>query len=196
MFYVKNRWLGGLLTNFATVKKSVERLRIIEKMNENGVFDKLTKKEVARLTKEKEKLLRDLDGIRAMSNLPQAVFIIDSKKEEIAVHEANRLKIPIVGLIDTNCNPDLIDYPVPGNDDALKSIRLITTLLMESIIEGRKQYMTSEMIEAKARGQGQESAGSADLETTAVELEVYEETVEATVDKKKTVKTRVIKESD
>lgn len=144
MFFVKYRWLGGLLTNFQTVKKSVERLKSIEKMSENGIFEKLTKKEIANLTKEKDKLLRDLNGIREMGGLPQAIFIIDSKKEEIAVKEAQKLKIPIIGLIDTNCDPDLIDYPIPGNDDALKSIRFIALLITESILEGRKQYLTSE----------------------------------------------------
>lgn len=144
MFFVKHRWLGGLLTNFQTVKKSVERLKSIEKMSENGIFAKLTKKEIAKLTKEKDKLLRDLNGIRDMGGLPQAIFIIDSKKEDIAVKEARKLKIPIIGLIDTNCDPDLIDYPIPGNDDALKSIRLIVLLITESILEGRKQYLTSE----------------------------------------------------
>src|SRR3989338_7244836 len=144
MFFVKHRWLGGLLTNFQTVKKSVERLKSIEKMSENCIFAKLTKKEIAKLTKEKDKLLRDLNGIRDMGGLPQAIFIIDSKKEDIAVKEARKLKIPIIGLIDTNCDPDLIDYPIPGNDDALKSIRLIVLLITESILEGRKQYLTSE----------------------------------------------------
>jgi len=144
MFFVKHRWLGGLLTNFQTVKKSVERLKSIEKMSENGIFAKLTKKEIAKFTKEKDKLLRDLNGIREMGGLPQAIFIIDSKKEDIAVKEAQKLKIPVIGLIDTNCDPDLIDYPIPGNDDALKSIRLIALLITESILEGRKQYLTSE----------------------------------------------------
>lgn len=144
MFFVKYRWLGGLLTNFQTIKKSIERLKSIEKMSENGIFAKLTKKEIAKFTKEKDKLLRDLNGIREMGGLPQAIFIIDSKKEDIAVKEAQKLKIPIIGLIDTNCDPDLIDYPIPGNDDALKSIRLIALLITESILEGRQQYLTSE----------------------------------------------------
>ncbi len=151
MFFVSNRWLGGLLTNFQTVKKSVERLKAIERMAENGTFEKFTKKEVARLTKEKDKLLKDLGGIRSMGGLPAAVFIIDAKKEDICVKESVRLKIPIVGLIDTNCDPDFIDFPIPGNDDALKSIRLITTMITESILEGRRQYMTSASVEPKAK---------------------------------------------
>ncbi len=198
MFYVKNRWMGGLLTNFTTVRKSIERMKAIERMAENGIFDKLTKKEVARLTKEKEKLLRDLDGIRAMGGLPQAIFLIDSKKEEIAVREANRLRIPIVALIDTNCDPDLIDYPIPGNDDAVKSIRLVSSLVAESIMEGRKQYMTSEMVKAKiAEAQKQEQAVAASVAAgeTVVEVEVYEDTVTAVEDRRRTVKTKVGKDS-
>ena len=149
MFYVKSRWLGGLLTNFQTVKKSISRLRAIEQMSQNGVWENLKKKETSRLTKEREKLLRDLGGIREMGKLPDAVFIVDPKKEEIAVREASKLNIPIVAIVDTNCDPDLIDYPIPGNDDALKSIRFIVSLISESIIEGRKAYLTSEAMKEK-----------------------------------------------
>src|SRR3989338_2994530 len=120
MFYVKNRWSGGLLTNFQTVKKSLARLNEIEKMKEDGVFENLKKKEIANLTKERERLLFNFGGIRGMNTWPDAVFIIDPKKEEIAVQEATKLNIPMVALIDTNCNPELIDYPIPGNDDALR----------------------------------------------------------------------------
>ncbi len=143
MFYVRNRWLGGLLTNFQTVKKSISRLIKIEQMQENGIWENLKKKEIAKLTKEKDKILRDLGGIREMDDLPAAVFIIDPKKEEIAVKEASKLGIPIIAIVDTNCDPDLIDYPIPGNDDALKSIKFITSLVTESIVEGRKSYLTS-----------------------------------------------------
>ena len=141
MFFVRNRWLGGLLTNFKTIRKSVDRLNEIDKMQADGIFDRLTKKEVAQLNKKRDKLLRDLSGIREMKSLPQAIIVVDSKKEGIAVRESNRLGIPIVGLIDTNCDPDVISYPVPGNDDALKSIRLVLTLLTDSIIEGHKKYL-------------------------------------------------------
>ncbi len=150
MYYVMNRWPGGLLTNFNTVKKSIERLQTIEQMETNGIWESITKKEIARLTKEKDKLLRDLGGIREMKVHPQAMYIIDPKKEEIAVKEAIRLKIPIIGLVDTNCNPDLIDFPIPGNDDALKSIRMVSSLIADSIVEGRKEYMTSESIKQKS----------------------------------------------
>ena len=146
MPYINHRWMGGLLTNFDTVRKSLAKLRRIEQMAEDGTMNNLKKKEVSHLNKEKEKILRDLGGIREMTELPKAVFIIDSKREEIAVKEASRLHIPIIGLIDTNCDPDLIDYPVPGNDDALKSIRYITSILTDSIIEGRKLFDEAELV--------------------------------------------------
>ena len=149
MYFVKNRWLGGLLTNFQTVRKSVDRLRTIEEMSTNDIWQNFKKKEIARLTKEKDKLLRDLGGIREMRGLPDAVLIVDPKSEEIAVQEANKLKIPVLALIDTNSDPDLIDYPIPGNDDALKSIQAITSFITDSIIEGRKEYLTSQAIKVK-----------------------------------------------
>ncbi|MBI5149235.1 MAG: 30S ribosomal protein S2 [Candidatus Omnitrophica bacterium] len=151
MFYVNHRWLGGLLTNFQTVKKSIERMKEIERMSQDpGIWGNLKKKETASLTKEKEKFLRDLNGIRDMTKLPEVIFIIDPKHEEIAVLEARKLGIPIVAIVDTNCDPDVIDYPVPGNDDALKSIRFITSLVADSVAEGRKEYLTSEAIRKKA----------------------------------------------
>jgi len=146
MPYINYRWMGGLLTNFDTVRKSLAKLRSIEKMAEDGTMANLKKKEVAQLNKEKDKLLRVLGGIREMHELPKAVFIIDSKREEIAVREASRLGLPIIGLIDTNCDPDFIDYPVPGNDDALKSIRYITSILTDSLIEGRKLFDEAELV--------------------------------------------------
>src|SRR3989338_2108649 len=139
MYFVNNRWLGGLLTNFQTVKKSIERLKSLERMSEDGTFTQLKKKERARLTKEKDKLFRDLEGIRDMKILPQVLLIVDAKKEEIAVREAQRLNIPIVALIDTNCDPDLILCPIPGNDDALKSIKFVISILADGIIGGRKK---------------------------------------------------------
>ncbi len=153
MFYIKNRWLGGLLTNFQTVKKSISRLNEIEKMSENGVWENLKKKEIARLTKERDKLLRDLGGIREMKKLPSILFVVDPKKEDIAIKEAIKLHIPVVGIVDTNCNPDVIDYPIPGNDDALKSIRFITSLVVESILEGVKEFTESETIRKKSEEQ-------------------------------------------
>lgn len=168
MFFVKNRWLGGLLTNFQTVRKSLDRLKEIEQMRKNGVWENLKKKETARLTKEKEKLIFNFEGIREMKEMPQAVFVIDPKREEIAVREARKLGIPIVGIVDTNCDPDLIDYPIPGNDDALKSIRLITSLIAEGIRDGRKEFVTSETIRKKAaRKQEDARRNSAGAETNS-----------------------------
>ncbi len=139
-FYVNHRWLGGLLTNFQTVKKSINRFKEIRQMEKDGVFTSLTKKEIASLTKEKEKLIKNLAGVVEMDRIPGAIFVVDSKKEETAVLEAKRLNIPVVALIDTNCNPDLITYPIPGNDDAIKSVKLITSYIADSILDGRKRY--------------------------------------------------------
>lgn len=177
IFYVRYRWLGGLMTNYQTVKKSVERMKAIERMGEDGTFEKLTKKEVALLTKEKDKLARDLNGIRDMGRLPQAIFIVDSNKEENAVKEAVKLGIPIVGLIDTNCNPDLITFPVPGNDDALKSIKLITSIITDSIIEGRKAFLTSESVRERLEAEQEASISAEEEEIIKEESESIEASV-------------------
>ena len=142
MYYVTERWPGGLLTNFSTIKKSINRLKDIEKMREDGTFAKFTKKEVAALEKELGKLKKNFFGIVNMERMPKAIFIVDTKKEETAVREANRLNIPIVGLIDTNSDPGLVTFPIPGNDDATKSIGTITTLIADAIIEGRKRFLS------------------------------------------------------
>lgn len=135
MYYVNNRWLGGMLTNFATIKKSILRLKKIEKMETDGTFESLTKKEVALLLKEKVKLEKNLCGIKDMKDLPGAIFIIDTKKEAIAVAEARKCHIPIVAIVDTNCNPEGIDYPIPGNDDAIRAITLFTQIIANAVIE-------------------------------------------------------------
>ncbi|MCX7984783.1 MAG: 30S ribosomal protein S2 [Bacteroidetes bacterium] len=135
-FYVTERWLGGMLTNFTTIRKSVKRLTNIEKMETDGTFDSMTKKERLYLTRERDKLQQVLSGVVEMSKLPGVIYIVDVKKEAIAVKEANRLGIPIVAIVDTNTDPDPIDYPIPANDDALKSIQLITNLIAEAVIEG------------------------------------------------------------
>lgn len=140
MFYVNNRWLGGTLTNFKTVKGSIERFRGIDRMSTDGTFEKLPKKEVLKLGQERVKLERALGGIKDMSRLPAAVFIVDPKKEHIAVSEANRLQIPVVAIVDTNCDPDLIDYVIPGNDDAIRSIKLFTASIADACIEGNAKY--------------------------------------------------------
>jgi small subunit ribosomal protein S2 len=140
MFHVTNRWLGGTLTNFKTVKQGIDRLKGIEKMAADGTYERLPKKEVASLEREREKLEKNLGGIKEMSRLPAAVFVIDTKKEHIAVHEANRLGIPVVAVVDTNCDPEGIDYVIPGNDDAIRSIRLFTGKIAEACLEGKARY--------------------------------------------------------
>ena len=139
MFYVNNRWLGGMLTNFSTIKKSLQRLKNIEKMEVDGTFENLTKKEVAGLLKEKEKLTKNLGGIKEMKELPGALFIIDTHKEQIAVAEAHRMGIPIVAVVDTNCNPEGIDYPIPGNDDAIRAISLFTSIIANAVVEANNE---------------------------------------------------------
>ncbi len=135
MFYVNNRWLGGMLTNFSTIKKSLLRLKKIEKMEVDGTFEQLTKKEVARLVKEKGRLEKNLGGIKNMNDLPGVMFVIDTRKEAIAVAEARRMGIPIIAVVDTNCNPEGIDYPIPGNDDAIRAINLFTQVIANAVIE-------------------------------------------------------------
>ena len=135
MYYVNNRWLGGTLTNFATIKKSLLRLKKIEKMEVDGTFSNLTKKEVAGLLKEKEKLQKNYGGIKEMKELPGAIFVIDTHKEQIAVKEAHRMGIPIVAIVDTNYNPEGIDFPIPGNDDAIRAISLFTSIIANAVIE-------------------------------------------------------------
>ncbi len=135
MYYVNNRWLGGMLTNFSTIKKSLTRLKKLEKMEVDGTFDNLTKKEIASLQKEKSKLEKNLGGIKEMKELPGIIFIIDTHKEQIAVTEARRMGIPIVAVVDTNCNPEGIDYPIPGNDDAIRAITLFTQIIANAVID-------------------------------------------------------------
>jgi small subunit ribosomal protein S2 len=139
-FHVTNRWLGGTLTNFKTIKTGIDRLKSLEKMSTDGTFEKLPKKEVAILQNEMDKLKKNLGGIQEMSRLPGCLFVIDPKKEHIAIHEATRLGIPIVGLVDTNCDPEGIDHVIPGNDDAIRSIRLFAGKIADAAIEGKARY--------------------------------------------------------
>ena len=138
MFYVDQRWLGGMLTNFETIRARVERLKKLEEMQNDGTFDMLPKKEVIQLKKEMEKLEKNLGGIKEMTKLPGALFIVDPKKERIAILEARKLHIPVVGLIDTNCNPEDVDYPIPGNVDAIRAVKLIADVMANAVIEGRQ----------------------------------------------------------
>jgi small subunit ribosomal protein S2 len=159
MYYVNERWLGGLLTNFATIQRSLGRLRDLEAMTTDGRYDTLSKKEIARNEKERRKLLKNLEGIRGMSRLPDAVFIVDTRKEKIAVDEARKLKIPIIGIVDTNCDPDEVDLVIPGNDDALRAIRLFASRIADAVLSGRGM---KESIDAEAtRDGGDDSNGGA-----------------------------------
>ena len=145
MFYINNRWLGGLLTNYTTVKKSIERLKMLEELAETGNYGGRTKKEIIQLERERKHLSANLSGIRDMGRLPDVLFVVDSNKEAIAVMEARRLGIPVVAVVDTNCDPDQVDYVIPGNDDALRAIRLFTNKIAEACLEGRQQVSESEL---------------------------------------------------
>jgi small subunit ribosomal protein S2 len=137
MYYVNERWLGGLLTNFTTIQRSLARLRDLEAMETDGRYETLSKKEIAQIEKEKRKLQKNLEGIRNMSRLPDALFVVDTRKEKIAVDEARKLKIPVIGVVDTNCDPDEVDYVIPGNDDALRAIRLFASRIADAVLGGK-----------------------------------------------------------
>ena len=151
MYYVDQRWLGGMLTNFDTIQKRIQRLKDLEAMAQDGTFEVLPKKEVILLKKEMEKLERNLGGIKEMKKLPGVMFVVDPKKERIAILEARKLNIPVVGLVDTNCNPEDVDYPIPGNDDAIRAVKLITEVMGNAVIEGKQgesfETATEEMVE-------------------------------------------------
>ena len=138
MYYVNQRWLGGMLTNFDTIQKRIQRLKNLETMEQDGTFDVLPKKEVILLKKEMDKLEKNLGGIKEMDKLPGVIFLVDPKKERIAILEAKKLNIPVVGIVDTNCNPQELDYPIPGNDDAIRSVSLIADVMANAIIEGKQ----------------------------------------------------------
>jgi len=166
MFYVNQRWLGGTLTNFTTIRKSIGRLKKLEEMKETGEFDRVSKKEALELDREREKLEKALIGIKVMDSLPSSVFIIDPRKENIAVAEARRLGIPIVAIVDTNCDPTGIDYPIPGNDDAIRAVRLITSRMADAILEGRGTL-------AKDEGEAEAETGEiAEMAEVTAEAEV------------------------
>jgi len=178
-YYVNQRWLGGLLTNFQTVQKSIKRLKDLEAMQTDGRYEKLTKKERIKLDRERESLNKNLSGIKSMTRLPDAVFIIDVKKEEIAVAEANRLGIPIVAVVDTNCSPEGIDYVIPGNDDALRAVRLFASRISDAIIEGNQIATEGGVVAAEGGEAGEASDAAAtsavDVATSSGEDEVSTE---------------------
>lgn len=193
MFFVNNRWLGGMLTNFSTIKKSILRLKKIEKMEVDGTFENLTKKEIAALQKEKTKLEKNLGGIKEMKDLPGVIFVIDTRKEGIAVAEAQRLGIPIVAIVDTNCNPEGITYPIPGNDDAIRSISLFTQIIANAvveadnetglkIIENLQETETAEEVQTDASHKTEDEDVEIDISTYAPVVEtVHEEVTEEPV---------------
>ncbi|NQW05113.1 MAG: 30S ribosomal protein S2 [Acidobacteria bacterium] len=172
MFYVNQRWLGGLLTNFTTIQRSLGRLRELEAMTTDGRYDTLSKKEIARLDKERRKLSKNLDGIRGMSRLPDVIFIVDTRNEQIAVDEALKLKIPVIGVVDTNCDPDQVDYVIPGNDDALRSIRLFTGGIADAILAGRgiAESAAAEEMPAEPAPEPTAKAAEAPAETPAASV--------------------------
>ncbi|MBU0478166.1 30S ribosomal protein S2 [bacterium] len=190
MYYVNQRWLGGTLTNFQTIRKSINRLLEIEQMEEKGEFDLRPKKEVIRLNKEKDKLNKYLRGIKTMTEFPGALFIVDTQKEKIAVLEANKLRIPVVAIVDTNCDPDRITYSIPGNDDAVKSIAVLTTRMADAIIEGKKKIPE----EKKERTDKKKEKAIEKKGKDISEEKTKEEKVEEKIEKKEKVK-QVKKES-
>lgn len=166
MYYVDQRWLGGMLTNFGTIQKRIQRLKDLETMEQDGTFDVLPKKEVILLKKEMEKLERNLGGIKDMDKLPGVIFLVDPKKERIAILEARKLDIPVIGLVDTNCNPEDVDYAIPGNDDAIRAVKLIADVMANAVIEGKQ-------------GESFENAEEQDISEEATDMEqVVEETAE------------------
>ena len=164
MYYVNVRWLGGMLTNYKTIRMSINRLASLEKMQEDGTFDMLPKKEVASLQKEMANLERNLGGIKNMDRLPSAIFIVDPRKEHNAVLEAKKLGIPVIAIVDTNCDPDDADYVIPGNDDAIRAIRLISSVIANAVIEGKQgeQMNEAEAVEEKAEAEAAEDAENAE----------------------------------
>lgn len=187
MFFVKERWLGGTLTNFKTIKNSIKRLKDIEVMQNDGTFEAIKKKERAILTKEMDKLKKNLQGIVDMKKMPDAMFIVDAKKEDIAVKEARKLSIPIVAIIDTNADPDMIDYPIPANDDAMRSIKLITDFVTDGILEGSKQFDQSE-VDRKDKEAKEEAEDTDELAEKSEKLveEVKKDTLKEKKEEKRT----------
>jgi small subunit ribosomal protein S2 len=198
MFYVHNRWLGGMLTNFETIKKGIERLKYLTAIFADGSINRFPKKERLRLDKERAKLDNNLGGIREMQKLPGALFVVDAKNENIAVREARRLGIPVVAIVDTNCNPDEIDYIIPGNDDAIRAIRLMTSRIADACIEGREQM--EERLQAEAdkmafegpagegiapTGEGERTVISDGSDGPIVEIVSREQTVSGQADENK-----------
>ncbi len=171
MYYVNHRWLGGLLTNNATIQKSIQRLKELDEMSKDGRYSLLTKKEVQKLERERKHLEQNLAGIREMPGLPDALFVVDSNIEEIAVKEAHKLGIPVVAVVDTNCDPDLVDYVIPGNDDALRAIRLFTSRIADAILEGRQMALDKQLEAEKIAAEKAAEELEAQREAAAIQAE-------------------------
>jgi small subunit ribosomal protein S2 len=169
MFFVNQRWLGGLLTNYVTIQKSIKRLKDLEEMSQDGRYEMLPKKEVIKLERERKHLEQNLSGIKEMPGLPDAIFVIDSNKEQIAVLEANKLGIPVIAVVDTNCDPDPVTRVIPGNDDALRAIRLFASKIAEAILEGRQQAADSSLEEERRKADELEAPAEARGEAAAPE---------------------------
>jgi len=168
MFYVNERWLGGMLTNFKTIKSRIDRLREIEKMSEDGIFEVLPKKEVIKIKKEWEKLEKNLGGIKNMKKLPDAIFVVDPKKERICVQEAHILGIPLIGIADTNCDPEELDYVIPGNDDAIRAVKLIVSKMADAVIEANQGVQLTDTTEDTEVSE-EETSAEIDVNTEALE---------------------------
>jgi small subunit ribosomal protein S2 len=181
MFYVNNRWLGGMLTNFKTIRKSIDRLYQLEKMEQDGTFELLPKKEVLRLRKEMERLEKNFGGIKEMKKMPGAVFVVDPRKEKIAIAEAKKLNIPVVAIVDTNCDPEEVDYVIPGNDDAIRAVKLIVETIANAVLEGKQGESFSQSEASKSSEEQKEPA-------EAIEI-ILDEQAEEVKEKKKTRKT-------
>jgi len=181
-FYVNTRWLGGFLTNFSTIKKSIEKLHSLERQKEQGLWETLPKKEEMTLRRKMEKLERNLKGVKEINELPGAIFVVDLRVEETAVREARKLNIPIVAIVDSNCDPTLVDYPIPANDDAIKSIRLITTKIADAIIEGKALLKEKEAEMEKAK-EAEEKVEESEAEKGGEEkeLQMKEEKIEEVI---------------
>lgn len=178
MFYVSHRWLGGTLTNFSTIRRSVEKLKELETMRDGGFFQNLTKKEAIKLNRKIEKLERNLKGIKDMEELPDILWVVDPRKEYIAVREARKMGIPIVAIVDTNCNPEDIDYVIPGNDDAIRAVKLLTSKIADAVIEGQHLYMEKVGLEMAAQEEAKEEAGTPEEAPEKVEEAPSAEEVE------------------
>lgn len=191
-YYVNNRWLGGMLTNFKTIKASVDRMREIEAMSQDGTFERLPKKEVIRLTRELTKLEKNLLGLKDMNRLPKAIFVVDPKKEHIAVFEARKLGIPVISTLDTNCDPDVIDYPIPANDDSIRSIRLFVGKMADACLEGEVRHqeeLAARKSESHENGQREKSHKA---KSKGPQVEVIQSTAPAADDADNTAETTTV----